>query len=73
MLFCAPMDIQSYLKKHRLSQEQFARKLEVTQGAVWQWINGRANVSPQMAKKIEKATRGQIKRHELRPDVYEPA
>ena len=67
------MDIQAYLEKHKLSQEQFGRKVGVTQGAVWQWINGRVQVDPKRAIKIERATRGQIKRHELRPDLYEPA
>lgn len=62
------MDIQRYLEKNKLSQEEFAQKMGVTQGAVWQWINW--GVSAERAVAIEKKTRGAITRQDLRPDLF---
>ena len=70
---CRRMDIVAYLEKHGLSQEQFAGKIGVTQGAVWQWVNGMTRVSPARAKEIEEKTKGEIKRHDLRPDIFDRA
>lgn len=67
------MDIRAYLKKYNLTQEQFGKLAGVSQGAVWQWLNGRSQVAPETAVAIEKATGGKIKRHELRPDLYSRA
>lgn len=66
------MDIAAYLKKHNLTQEQFAQsfKPKVSQGLVWQWINGRTQITAERAVEIETITGGQIKRQELRPDLY---
>lgn len=63
------MDISAYLKKHGLTQEEFATRVGVTQGAVWQWLNG-AKVKPRRAIEIEELTKGEIMRHELRPDLF---
>lgn len=71
------MHIQAYLEKHRLSQAQFAEKIGVTQGAVWQWIqwldnpNKGTRMSAEKAKEIEDRTEGEITRHDLRPDIYQ--
>lgn len=67
------MDIRAYLKKHRLSQQAFGDLIGVSQGLVWQWLNGRLPVKPERAKQIEQATRGAIKRHDLRPDIFDKA
>lgn len=67
------MDIPAYLDKNGLSQEAFGKKIGVTQGLVWQWLNGRTRITAEMAVQIERATDGKITRHELRPDVFERA
>lgn len=65
------MDIPAYLKKHELSQEQFATFLGVSQGLVWQWIAGKTRITAERAKEIERKTGGEITRHDLRPDIFE--
>lgn len=67
------MKIRSYLKKHNLTQEEFAKKVGVSPGAVWQWINGESRVDPRRVRKIEAITEGEVSRHDLRPDIYETA
>ena len=64
------MDIKAYLKEHSMSQEEFATKLGVTQGLVWQWLEGRTRITAERAVEIEAATGGKVTRHELRPDLY---
>lgn len=64
--------IRAYMKRHGLSQQEFADQLGVSQGMVWQWLNGYRPISAERAKKIEYATGGVIKRRELRPDVFAP-
>lgn len=64
------MDIKAYLEKHQLSQEQFAKQIGVSQGLVWQWIEGRTRITAERAVEIEKKTEGEITRHALRPDLY---
>ena len=64
------MDIKQYLSKHGLSQEQFAKQLGVTQGLIWQWLDGRTRVTAERAVEIEGKTAGEIQRHDLRPDLY---
>lgn len=66
------MDIKSYLSDRGLSQEQFAKQIGVTQGLVWQWLDGRTRITPERAKEIESKTEGAIGKHELRPDVFDP-
>lgn len=67
------MDIAQYLDKHGLSQQQFADQIEVSPGLVWQWLNGRTRITAERAKDIERRTKGEIKCHELRPDVFDKA
>lgn len=64
------MDIPSYLQKQAMSQAEFGKKLGVTQGAVWQWIEGETRITAERARQIERVTRGAIKARELRPDVF---
>ena len=67
------MDIRAYLDKHKLSQKQFADQISVSQGLVWQWLNGITRVDPRHFKAIEKKTRGEVTREDCRPDLYERA
>jgi DNA-binding transcriptional regulator YdaS (Cro superfamily) len=62
--------VQAYIKRHNLTQGDFGRKVGVSQGMVWQWINGERAVSPRRARRIYEATNGEISLHELCPDVF---
>lgn len=62
--------LRAYIKRHRLSQEEFAVQLDVSQGMVWQWLNGRRRVSAERAKQIEEVTDGEIMRSQIRPDIF---
>lgn len=66
----ALMDIRTYLEKHGKSQEQFAKDIGVTQGLVWQWLDGRQRITAERAIEIEQKTRGEITRHDLRSDLF---
>ncbi|MCG8431502.1 MAG: helix-turn-helix domain-containing protein [Candidatus Omnitrophica bacterium] len=50
-------------------QPSLARALGVSTQAVNKWVK-RNFVPPVRAIQIEKATNGQVTRHELRPDLY---
>lgn len=52
------------------SQTEFAKRLGVSQGLVWQWMNGRTRVTPEKAAEIERKTKGEVTRRELRPDDW---
>lgn len=46
----------------------------VKQGHIWYWLNKKAGQVPaEHCQAIEAATRGQVTRYELRPDVFGPA
>ena len=65
----APMQLSEYLESQKITQSAFAKRLDVTQGLIWQWLNGR-RVAAEQVLKIERATDGAISRHDLRPDLY---
>lgn len=62
------MNLETYCNEH--GQTSLAVALGVTQGLVWQWLNGRTRITAEKAIEIEKATRGQVSRRDLRPDLY---
>lgn len=64
------MDIRAYLSKHGLSQEEFGKLIGVSQGLVWQWLEGRTRITAERAKEIDEKTGGEVSKHELRPDVF---
>lgn len=64
------MTLQTYLKKHGISQDAFAKSLDVSKGLVWQWLNGRTEITAEKAVDIERVTRGEVKRQQLRPDLF---
>lgn len=66
------MNIQTYLKKHRVTQKEFAKKIGATQGFVSQLLLGKRPIPAEKVLPIELATNGQVSRHELRPDIYPP-
>jgi DNA-binding transcriptional regulator YdaS (Cro superfamily) len=53
------------------SQTALARKLSLSQGRVWQWLNDpSAKVPAERCIAIEQATEGAVTRYELRPDIF---
>lgn len=67
------MDIKTWLEKNRYSQADLAGMIGVTQGAVSQWLLGNIKLSAERAIAIERATKGEVTREELRPDIFERA
>jgi DNA-binding transcriptional regulator YdaS (Cro superfamily) len=64
------MQLQTFLKKGDLTQAELARRLKVTPGLVWQWLNGHRRIAAERVLSIENATDGKVTRHDLRPDLY---
>lgn len=48
--------IKEYLDENNMSQRDLAKALEITDGAVSQWISGLTKPSTEMAKKIKTHT-----------------
>lgn len=63
------MNLKKYLATEDISQVEFAKRLGVSPGAVWQWING-YKMAAENVLPIESATGGKVTRHDLRPDLY---
>ena len=51
-------------------QTALAKKVKVSQRAVWNWLNRQKSVPAERVLSIEKATDGEVSRHDLRPDLY---
>ena len=51
-------------------QSALGRLIDRDQKAIWAWINTTQKVPAEDVLKIEEAVKGQVSRHELRPDVY---
>lgn len=49
---------------------RLAAAIGYSQHAVWHALNRRRQVSARMAVAIERATKGKIRREELRPDIF---
>ena len=47
-----------------------AKATGYSQHAVWHALNKRGQVSARMAVAIERATKGQVRREQLRPDIF---
>lgn len=69
------MDISAYLKKHQLTQEEFAKQLGVTQGFISHCITGTSKIPPYRAIQIERFTNGEIAIDDLItvPDIKQSA
>ena len=64
------MDIKTYIKKNKLTQDDFGKLVGVTQALVSRWYNDPLTVSPQKAKQIEERTKGALTRKGLRPYLF---
>lgn len=66
-----PMPIISeYRERHNLTIGDFGQLVGVTYEAVRRWEKGQLRPGAQRAITIEKATEGEIGRHEIRPDLW---
>lgn len=66
------MDLNSYLDAQGLTQGEFARRIGRSQGAVSHWCLQRNRMSAESAVLIERATGGQVRAADLRPDLFAP-
>ena len=55
-----------------VDEAELARRIGKRPGHIWAWINRDHRVPAEMCKPIEHATGGAVKRHELRPDIFDP-
>lgn len=53
------------------SQQKLADLCGVKQPSVWSWLHGEKKPSATNAKRIEKATNGEIQASQIRPDLHE--
>lgn len=61
------MDLKTYFLTNR--QIDLAKALGVTPGAVNQWASGETTIKAERCIQIEKATLGQVRCEDMRPDV----
>ena len=64
------MVLERYLKKHGMTQQQLADRLECSQSLVSQWISGDVEMTGRWAIKIERATNGEVRRQQLLPELF---
>jgi DNA-binding transcriptional regulator YdaS (Cro superfamily) len=62
------MKLADYLAKHSISQIALANHLGVSQGRVWQWLNGE-KVTPKYCPEIEKWSNREVTCEELNDSV----
>lgn len=65
------MDLKTYCSTVE-SQTSLAKRLGVSQGFIWQVLNGRSRITAERAIAIEKVTEGKVSKHTLRPDIFGP-
>lgn len=64
------MNYIDVLKQMFDTQERIAEAIGVSQPTVGNWIKGTFLPAPKNAKKIEKVTKGLVKKEQIRPDVF---
>lgn len=65
------MNLKQYFKDEPYgSKKKMAERLKITQTWLGLLIRKARKPSPELAKKIEKATNGLVTRKELRPDLF---
>jgi DNA-binding transcriptional regulator YdaS (Cro superfamily) len=64
------MQLNQFIEKGHMTQAELARRLDVTPGLIWQWLNDHRRIAAEQVIPIEKATDGAVTRHDLRPDLY---
>ena len=65
------MSLKAYFSdKPRGFQADFAKKIGIAPSFLSQIISGKSKAPPSVAVAIEKATKRQVKKSEILPDVY---
>lgn len=66
--------LADFLQVQGISQAEFARRLDppVSPGLVWQWLNGRTDITVEQAKRIVAATNGEVTAHDCIPEFFPP-
>ena len=54
------------------SQTELARRINVTQSHIWNWLNRDKRVPAEYVLPIESAVGGKVDRTKLRPDLFLP-
>jgi DNA-binding transcriptional regulator YdaS (Cro superfamily) len=54
------MHLADFLKERRLSQDEFAQKLGVSQGLVSQWVRGVTRITLKQSLQIKRITRNKV-------------
>jgi len=65
------MKLRDYLSANGLSASAFAGMVGTAQPTISRILNGKRRPSPSMAREIERITGGKVRRHELRPDLWD--
>lgn len=64
------MVLDGYLKKHGITQREFADRIGCSQSLVSQWITGETKLTGEWAVKIERETEREVLRQDLLPELY---
>lgn len=65
------MNLRQYFKNEPYgSKKEMAQRLGITQTWLGLLISKARRPSPELAKRIEKMTKGQVTAHDLRPDLF---
>lgn len=65
------MNLRQYFKNEPYgSKKEMAQRLGITQTWLGLLISKTRRPSPELAKRIEKMTKGQVTAHDLRPDLF---
>lgn len=62
------MDLKTYLAKTGTSQNEFAKRLGVTQSLIWQWLNEVRPIPVERMPDIELASGGMVTRMDMHPE-----
>lgn len=63
------MNLSEYVEKN--GRADLADTLKTSPAYVSQLMGGHRRITAEMAIKIERATNGEVTRHEMRPDLYQ--
>lgn len=63
------MELRAFVEESG-GQTAFANRMGVSQGLVWQWLEGKTRITAERAIEIEGITGGKVSRHELRADIF---
>lgn len=62
------MNLKEFAEEN--GQTATANLIGVTQGLVSRWVNGKQAIPVERAILIHAATKGKVKKHEMRPDFF---